>query len=246
MACNGKKMSKLKLNRIIKTLRSRDFIVYEEPYKLNIVGVRNYNTNPNNFDDSMYVFYKDEDNNWKGKKYIITTDPSTKYLLKGGIGTFEGKKSTAILPSGQYIDAFRIGKHRSSYDALVQNKPICVYRDYNRNEILDFNIEDKDCGIFGINIHRAKIGGADDSLGNTEKIGDYSAGCQVFQNYMCFLEFMRLAKKQEDLYGNKFTYTLIDKSLENKFRIKKSIYSISILAGLGVLTYGIYKLTKNK
>ena len=246
MACNGKKIGKLKLNRIIKTLRSRDFIVYEEPYRLNIVGVRNYNTNPNDFDDSMYVFFKDENNDWRGKEYVITTDPSTKYLLKGGIGKFDGKKSTAILPSGQYIDAFKIGIHKGSYTALVQNKPICVYRDYNRNEILDFNIDDKDCGIFGINIHRAKIGGADDSLGNTGKIGDYSAGCQVFQNYMCFLEFMSMVKKQEELYGNKFTYTLIDKSLENKFRIKKGLYFTIILAGLGIMAYGIMKLTKNK
>lgn len=246
MACNSKKMNILNIRRIIKLMRSKDYIVYEKPYQLNIIGVRNYNTNPNKFDDSLYVIYKDSDNNWLGKKYTITTDPSTKYLLSGGIGKFEGKKSTAILPQGQYVDSFKIGSHRGQYEALVQSKSICVYRDYNRDSILDFNVEDKNCGMFGINIHRAKPSGADDGLGNTKTIGDYSAGCQVFQNYMCFLEFMAMARKQEELYGNKFTYTLIDKSLENKFRIKRGLYATTIIVGIASFSYGIYLLTNKK
>ena len=148
------------------------------------------------------------------------------------------------LPFTEYVDAFKVGEHKGSYTALVQNKPICVYRDYNRNDILDFDIENKNCGNFGINIHRAKIGGADDSLGNTKLIGVYSAGCQVFQNFMCFTKFMSMAQKQKEMYGNNFTYTLIDKSLENKFRIKRSGFFLSILTGLAVISYGIYKLTK--
>ena len=246
MACNGKKIGLLKIRRVIRLLRSKNYIVYEEPYKLNIVGVRNFNTNPTNFDDYLYVIYKNSDNNWIGEEYIITTDPSTTYLLKGGIGTYKGNKSTAILPQGQYVDSFKVGYHKGNYEALVQSADICVYRDYNRNDVLDFNVKDKDCGKFGINIHRAKPSGADDGLGNTKSIGVYSAGCQVFQNYMCFLKFMSLVKKQEEMYGNRFTYTLIDKSLETKFRIKRSIFTATLIVGFTSISYGLYKIFNSK
>ena len=68
MACNGKKIGLLKIRRVIRLLRSKNYIVYEEPYKLNIVGVRNFNTNPTNFDDYLYVIYKNSDNNWIGEE----------------------------------------------------------------------------------------------------------------------------------------------------------------------------------
>jgi hypothetical protein len=98
----------------------------------------------------------------------------------------------------------------------------------------------------GINIHRAKKNGADDGQGNTEKIGLYSAGCQVFQNYYCFLEFMEMCQKQVQLYGDiGFTYTLLDKSLERKFRIKRTIYWTSMAVSLGLMGYG-YWLYKDK
>ena len=81
---NSKVLSPLKVRRIIKMMKSRDYVVYDDPYKLNIVGVRNANTNPEHFDDTMYVFWKTDNGMWTGKEYVITTDPSTVYLKKGG------------------------------------------------------------------------------------------------------------------------------------------------------------------
>ena len=40
-------------------MRKNDYVIYDEPYKLNIVGVRNAQTQPNKFDDSIFVFFKD-------------------------------------------------------------------------------------------------------------------------------------------------------------------------------------------
>jgi len=247
MGCNGKNMTTLQIRRVMKTLKARKYKVYTQPYFLNIVGVRNNNTNPTKFDDKMYVFWKNNNNKWVGRQYSITTDPSTKYLSKGGIGTYKGKKSTAILPTGQYLDTWKVGYHRGKYKALTQSKDLCVYRDYDRNNIISFNIKDKDCGGFGINIHKAKDGGADDGQGTTKTIGSYSAGCQVFANNGCFAEFMNLIQKQVDQYGTKyFTYTLLDKQLENKFRIKRIIFTTGILVGIGIIGYGIYLKRKNK
>ena len=38
----------------------------------------------------------------------------------------------------------------------------------------------------------------------------YSAGCQVFNSPIEFNSFMRLCEEQRKLYGNSFTYTLIN------------------------------------
>jgi len=58
---------------------------------------------------------------------------------------------------------------------------------------------------------------------------------------------MNLIQKQVDQYGTKyFTYTLLDKQLENKFRIKRIIFTTGILVGIGIIGYGIYLKRKNK
>ena len=102
------------------------------------------------------------------------------------------------------------------------------------------------CGKFGINIHRGKPRGADDGKGNTENIGLYSAGCQVLQNYYCFTdELIPMLQKQQRLYGTEdFTYTLIDKWLENQFFIKRAIYGAGVLTALGFFGYGWWLMYK--
>lgn len=245
MSCEAKNISRLRISRLLGMMRSKKYVIYKEPYKLNIVGVRNAKTDPTKFDDKIFVFYKNEKDNWEGKEFKATTDPSTKYLLKGGYNS--STTGTAILPQGQYVNKWTIRGHGTTgYMALGQrrdaNGKICVYRDYDRNSTLNFDIETKSCGNYGINIHRAKKGVADDGKGNTLKIGSYSAGCQVFQNSYCFDEFMDMAYKQKSLYGNLFTYTLFDLSLQRKFLIKRSLYTLSFITGVSLIGYGIYKL----
>jgi hypothetical protein len=229
------------MNYLLALMRSKGYEVFKKPYELNIVGIRAKNTNPIKFDDTLYVFWKDDKFKWQGKEYAITTDPSTAYLTK------EDKKGVAVLPSGQYYNKFSIGKHKGEYRALVQSRPICVYRDFDRNPIINFNVKEKDCGMFGINIHRAKSYGADDGQGNTNEVGLYSAGCQVFQNYYCHQEFMKLIEKQQSIYGNKyFTYTLVDLWTVNKLNLKRNLYIITMLGGVSMLTYGIILKLKKK
>ena len=49
-----------------------------------------------------------------------------------------------------------------------------------------------------------------------------------------------MAKYQRELYGNAFTYTLFDLSLQRKFFIKRALYSTAITASVGLIGYGIY------
>ena len=39
---------------VLRFMRSNDYVIYDEPYKLNIVGVRNAQTIPNKFDDDIF------------------------------------------------------------------------------------------------------------------------------------------------------------------------------------------------
>ena len=54
----------------------------------------------------------------------------------------------------------------------------------------------------------------------------------MFQNADDFDEFMDMVVKQKDLYGNKFTYTLID---ERAYVRSLKRYGIYVLLGVGSL-----------
>ena len=188
-------------------MRSKNYAINEKPYELNIVGVRNAQSQPNKFDDSIFVFYKDDKNNWVEKEYPATTDTGMFYLLNpiSDLGA-------AMLKEGQYLNAYKQGLHKGQYLALVQDKPVTTYRDYDRNAIFDVFTKET-TGMYGINIHKA---GA-----NSQDVDNWSAGCQVFQKSADFDEFMDMTTKHRNLYSNSFTYTLIDERaiLRRKRRI---------------------------
>lgn len=170
-------------------------------YNLNIIGVRKYvedNVITNLFDDCLVLLYN-IDNTTKRFVYSITTEPG-KYYIKNPINA----KGTAILAPGQYRGCWKIGKHNGKYDALCQCKPVAVYRDFNKNDIYDLDVNTKQLGLFGINIHRSN------PTYSSILIDGYSAGCQVFSNPIEFKAFLSKCKKQMALYGNTFTYTLIN------------------------------------
>ena len=172
-------------------------------YNLNIIGVRrNTPIASDTFRDTLYVIYKDSDEKdakFILKKYKITTTPGISQLDKPS-----NVKGTAILVPNQYCGSWKLGLHKGQYEALVQIKPVKVYRDNNKDHKYDFSPKATDNGIFGINIHRA-------SPNHTSTIvGDWSAGCQVFSDPKEFNEFITLCKKQNEVYkSNNFTYTLI-------------------------------------
>lgn len=218
----------------MKALKDKDYVIYDQPFQLNIVGVRNAESQPNKFDDQLYVFYKDENWNWVLKEYPITTDTGTFWLLNP-----MSNLGTAMLKEGQYIDAYKQGLHKGQYTALVQDKPVTTYRDYDRNAVFDFG-QRETTGNYGINIHKA---GAD-----SQSVDKWSAGCQVFQKSEDFQEFMQLTDKHKANFGNKFTYTLLDeRALERKGR-RFLLYggmSASVVA-LGISLYFIVKNKINK
>lgn len=170
-------------------------------YNLNIIGIRSNNENnivTNIYDDIIIVDYN-VNKIHKRQIYQCTTKPGLSYMLKPS-----NAKGTAILVPNQYKGVYSIGLHNGKYEALCQRLgSVKVYRDNNKNKIYDFKPETIEEGNFGINIHRA------DKYGNSTLVNGYSAGCQVICNPKDFISFMRLCNISKDIYGNKFTYTLI-------------------------------------
>lgn len=179
-------------------VESLGYAVFTEGiYNVNIIGIRSTVHHPNQFDDRICVVFKDEFG-WITRTWPATTEPGTYWLNHPT--RIEG---TAILVPGQYRGCWKIGKHRGQYDALVQRKgEVKVYRDSNRDEIVDMNPDTTQEGFFGINIHKA---GAEST-----EVNKWSAGCQVFANRDDFKEFMGICYSARTVWGDGFTYTLIN------------------------------------
>jgi hypothetical protein len=224
--------SKKNIRGLITLFKIKNYKLNTRPYELNIVGVRSKGTIPNKFDDKIYVFWKNDNDKWEGKSYNSTTDPGT-YWLKNP----SSKLGTAILKEGQYVDSYQIGLHQGKYEALTQKKPVTVIRDYDRNAILDFSNGKEEKGLFGINIHRSS------PTGTSINVDKWSAGCQVFENGKDFDDFMQMAKKQKDLYGNNFTYTLIDERSYIRGLRRRLVYSL-IITGVVIGGYIGYRKFK--
>ena len=168
-------------------------------YNLNIIGVRsNNNKVTDKYDDILVVDYN-TDNGHKRVCYTITTEPGKYYMQN-----LCNPKGAAILVPGQYRGCWQIGLHHGKYKALCQCKAVKVYRDNNKDMIYNMTPKSIDKGIFGINIHRSN------KTCICDTIDKYSAGCQVFNDPVEFNAFMRLCETQRKLYGNTFTYTLIN------------------------------------
>ncbi|MEE2567444.1 hypothetical protein [Hyphobacterium marinum] len=170
-------------------------------FDLNIVGIRSASTVPDRFDDWITVSYRDGvAGDWAFYAWPGTTDPGLYYLRRP-----LNVHGTAILKPGQYRSSHAIRKHQGRYEAVCQ-KPgtnLPVHRDRNEDGTIDLDAEVMTNGT-GINIHRAG-----DTRASTV-VGKWSAGCQVFADPTDFDVFMTLARRGRDIYGNGFTYTLLE------------------------------------
>ena len=166
-------------------------------WNLNLFGIRSPNRVAGAFDDLIGCAYK-SGGLWSVEYWEATTDPGSPYLIKP-INT----AGCAILAPGQYA-SYKIAKHRGKYDALCQvNGPVTVYRDDNKDNLLDMAESSKQTGMFGINIHMRS--------GESDSVGGASAGCQVFRYERAFDRMMWLARQQKEERGwDTYTYTLIN------------------------------------
>ena len=187
-----------------KTLQAKGYAFFglenKAAYNVNIIGVRSDEDIFNKFDDALVVIYRDRKRNWEVRSYSITTDPGKIWQEKP-----MNSKGCAILVPDQYRGVYKIDGHGvTGYPAMCQRLGnVKVFRDPDRDHEHDRDAGTIDEGIFGINIHRSR------KYGEADLVNSYSAGCQVFKNTTDFNDFMKLANKSADKFGNAFTYTLI-------------------------------------
>ena len=190
--------------QIERAVKAKGYFWFEDRlnkgYDVNIVGVRNNapivaDKVTNVFDDHITISYK-VNGKWQFFCWRATVDPGKK-----GVQQFSNPKGVARLVSGQYRGAYAIDKHGGKYTALCQRlKPVTVYRDKDKD--LTFDESKLDTGMFGINIHKAGR--------NSTWVENWSEGCQVFKVTLDFVAFMSIIQQARKIWGNKFTYTLIE------------------------------------
>lgn len=166
-------------------------------FNLNIFAIRANEQSANTFNDLIGILYKENDT-WVLKRYAATTDPGL-YYRENPIN-IEG---TAILQDGYHKSAFRIGKHQGKYEALVQNRTLPLWRDNNKDDILD-RMGETHNDLAGINIHRATA----IKNGVSKQVDKWSAGCQVIASNSDFNEFMFIVNQSAKIYGKTFSYAL--------------------------------------
>ena len=198
-------MARFTREQIQKAVEGKGYKYFtSDNYDVNIIGIRNSETGgkvTNKFDDWVTLSYKDENGKWFYHEFEATTDPGSHWERN-----LLNKDGVAILVPGQYRGSHTIGLHQGKYEALRQQKPLKVYRDKNKDGVYDFSEESIKEGIYGINIHRA----TSREGGKSIQIDKWSAGCQVIAANDDFKLFMELVNKSAKLYGNSFTYTLIE------------------------------------
>lgn len=176
-------------------LKSLNYQFDERIHAINLIGIRSSLNATNLWDDKLVVAYINNKREKIVKEFSnFTTDPGY-YFLKTKL---LNPKGCAVLCEGQHLRMFTIGKHNNKYEALVQYTPVSVYRDSNKDNILDTNLVDK--GIFGINLHHGY---------NSSIVFNNSAGCQVLKSPDDLSKVLALAKIHESVYKKGINYTLL-------------------------------------
>lgn len=183
---------------------------------LNMIGIRSKNRAVDNWDDFFVLCWqsvKEPETEPVGeygcRNYIwvddqFTTDPGIYYMTKKLLNP----AGCGILARGQYKGVWKIGPHgKNKYEAFVQTgAKVKVYRDRNKNNIMDFDPKSIMEGYFGVNQHHGYDSG---------KVGPNSAACQVHRYKKDLTYVLGMAKKNTAAgHGNTFTYTLLEEGID--------------------------------
>jgi len=222
------------INKVIKTMQNKNYKIFTEPFKANIVGVRTLSP-LDIFNDALIVFWYDKQNNIYVKQYRFTTDPGA-IFLEGDNYLQINEKGVAILKEGQYIDVYKLGWHNGGKKQILKSKlhdilnPIVKQTKLINKDISSLKkaqqaliqvgefavYRDNDGnGILTLDENNLEKGIFNinihraNHIGITEKVDKNSAGCQVFADVRDYKEFFKLIKGILKSKNNRYTYTLL-------------------------------------
>jgi hypothetical protein len=157
-----------------------------------LIAIRSAEDKFDEFDDKLYLVW-----GTNLYSYSCTTNPGSYYLIT----KFLNPDGTAVLKPGQYKDSWQRGLHRGS-EALIQAKPVTVWRDNNRDQKSGGWGLSYDTGMFGIDVHNCY--GLNYKV---QKIFNWSAGCIVLNDPNEYREFTDKCKRSNLKY---FTLALLE------------------------------------
>lgn len=186
---------------------NKNYIIYEDPFVVNIVGIRNFIQTPGYFDDYLAVFYKDNSKNWQFKVWQITTDPG---VMGNALFVTDDAKAlgAGFIAEGQYVGSHITGHHFSNppgYSALSNQRPILIYRDNDNDIWAEKRIDSLTISTPGMNIHNSG------PRKDINQVYNWSAGCQVFKDPKDYSEFLDivLSKAQNPKVGSSTTKVVL-------------------------------------
>lgn len=171
-----------------------------KPYDLNLIGVRSDDHTPDVFNDCLAVLWEDKFG-WNLIAHEATTDPGLYYLNNpiNSSGTF-------IMAPGFHKGLWKLGTHKG-YEAFQQVGVATGWRDADRDKEMDM-MPGKTVQVSnaGVNMHRAK------DEGESQVVGQWSAGCQVRKRDDDHEIVIELAKRAINYWNNSFSYMLFTES----------------------------------
>ena len=186
---------------VIKAINRKGYILFErtdKPFNLNFFAIRDMG---GQWNDQFGLMWKYK-SGWAFVPWTGTTDPGAFYL-KDPLNV----KGTAILPEGQHRGLYGQGKHRGRYKCLKPVREVGVYRipkGFTYADIDKLSDLTLDVGWHGTNHHRAH-----DKV-EVQKIGKYSAGCQVTLNIDEYGEMLHITDQGFKHWGKTLTYTILN------------------------------------
>jgi hypothetical protein len=159
-------------------------------FNLNLGIIRSENRKADLFDDVAYIVYKDSryfGNEFQIFKCWATADPGRDHLVNP---QFPEAKigGTAIVAEGFYRGLYSLGWYHGT-KALIPVKPMAVYRDKNRDDMLDLDPKTIQWGNWGTLWHDHL-----QALDKALRVGRSSAGCFNMQTRKDHERFMSICE----------------------------------------------------
>jgi hypothetical protein len=191
--------NKISVGSLERVFRKKKYILEIGSQYVNVFGIRASTGFTNTFDDIIGAIYRDVDDVWAVEIFAATTEPGKHYMQNP-----MNVDGAGIMVPDQYPGLYEIGKHKNQYSALVQVKPVKVFRDSNRDLRYDLDPKTIKKGKFGANLHRAH------EKHKSTFVDRWSAACQVVADPTDYDRLMMLCETHSAIYSNSFNYTLLE------------------------------------
>lgn len=182
--------------------KQKGFPIFEKgDYNLNFGGVRSSERTANRFDDWVYIYFK-EYGKWVFRTFPATLDPGSPWLK-----TPMASGGAAIIAPGFYRGLWQYGPPFYGRACLRQRTPIKMFRDDNRDNVLNLDPATLEEGMVGILFHESY-----QAAEEPEFVEKSSAGCVVPKRRTDHIYTMNTCLRAINIWGNRISFAVHDES----------------------------------